>query len=127
MHHDHAGVTGEPELFFQRLNRFGALLGREPMRRFGTHRCMIERLLAARADRIGVHLYERTAQILRDGAANIDERDLLVFLGVAEMRRKRGGTGARLALDNHGARPRAFRIASRTSASPRRAASISFS
>ena len=52
---------------------FDALFGRQAVRRLGTDRRVIERLLAARAHGIGVHFDERADQVLRDGALDFEE------------------------------------------------------
>src|SRR5260370_42611978 len=88
------------------------------MRRLRAHGGMVERALATRADGIGIHFDKRAAQVLSDGSARFDKADALVLLGIAEMGGELLRPGARLALDDHASRPRAFRIASRTRPRP---------
>ena len=116
--HDDTRMAVEPELCLKRVDRLGALLGRQSVRRLGADRGVIERLLALRADGVGVHLDERAAQVLRDGASGLDEAHALVLLGVAEVRCELLRPGAGFALDDHASRPSALRIASRTTPRP---------
>src|SRR4029077_10265961 len=118
VHHNDARMSVEAELGLQRVDGLGALIVGQSVRRLGADGGGIERFLAPCADGVDIHLDQRAAQILRDGATCLDEADALVLLGIAEVRRELLRSGAGFALDDHGSRPSAFRIASRTEPRP---------
>jgi hypothetical protein len=103
--YDGAGLTIQPELNFQPIDRAVLLLGAQNLVRRGIDIGVIERPAAARAGRNRLHVRQRAVEVVRHDAAHFEDEHLLVRVDPLQVCGQVAGAASRAAINHHSRAP----------------------